>query len=133
MSQLTASGKKYHGSKQTIFDSNEGTLVAERVANITARFIDYRLNQLGVRVWPDACQLVSKSAGEWQVMGPVIPLPVSVPRNLEELMGAWADPIRVTAYQYLKECPETDIAEVLLRQKPFETALQESEACLRAS
>lgn len=99
--------------------------MTERFANIAVCYIDYRLNQLGVRAWPEACQLISKIGGRWVTMGPMVSLPLFVPETLEELMDAWADPIRVTAYQYAKECPQSDIADILLKKKPFRKALRE--------
>lgn len=98
-----------------------------KVANATAGTIDYRLNIIGVRVWEDACQLISKDAnGSWSTLGPRWDLPVHVPRNNQELKAASADTLRLTAYQYVTEKPGSDLVEVLARTVDFQTALNTS-------
>jgi len=97
-----------------------------RVVDRAARLIDYRLNILGIRVWEDACQLISRSAQEWSALGPRWDLPVHVPRNADELKAAAADTLRLTAYQYNSERPGSDLAEVLSKTKNFDSALMDA-------
>ena len=98
-----------------------------KVANATAGTIDYRLNILGIRVWENGCQLISKDAnGSWSTLGPRWDLPVQVPQNTEELKAAVADTLRLTAYQYVTERPGSDLVEVLRRAVDFQTALNRS-------
>ena len=47
-----------------------------------------------------------------------------VPCNAEELRAAASDALLLTAYQYMTEHPESDLAELLVKRKDFETALQ---------
>jgi hypothetical protein len=91
-------------------------------------WIGYRLNILGIRVWPDKCQLVAKSGTEWVTLGPPRPLPVQVPRNAEELARAAYDPLLLTAYQYIAGTPDSDLAEMLAQRKGFATALASAPA-----
>ena len=44
-------------------------------------------------------------------------------KEFEELKGAVADTLRLTAYQYNAERPGSDLAEVLSKAKKFESAL----------
>jgi hypothetical protein len=94
-----------------------------KVVDRAARLIDYRLNILGIRVWPDACQLIARSGAEWSPLGPRWDLPVQVPRNAEELKAAAADTLRLTAYQYNAEQPGSDLVAVLGQGRNFESAL----------
>lgn len=96
-------------------------IVAVRIASPSERFIDYRLNILGIRVWGDSCQLIAKSAAEWSTIGPRWDLPMHVPKNAEELKAAAAEPLRLTAYQYCEETPESGLAEVLDQTRDFST------------
>ena len=102
------------------------TIVAVRVAELSALTIDYRLNILGIRVWEHSCQLIAKTGpgAEWSTIGPRLDLPVHVPENAEELKAAAPDPLRLTAYQYNAECPGSDLAEVLRKGKDFASALK---------
>jgi len=98
-------------------------MMAMRVVDRAARLIDYRLNILGIRVWEDTCHLISKSGQEWSPLGPRWDLPVQVPRNDDELKAAAADTLRLTAYQYHRERPGSDLVEVLSKSKSFAAAL----------
>jgi hypothetical protein len=95
-----------------------------KVVDTAGRWIDYRLNILGIRVWENSCQLVAKGAGEWSTIGPRWDLPVQVPRNPEEVKAAALDTLRLTAYQYVTEHKVSDLADVLAKQKDFEMAMQ---------
>lgn len=99
--------------------------MAMRVVDRAARQIDYRLNILGIRVWENACQLISRSGLEWGTMGPPRDLPVHVPQNAAELQAAAADTVRLTAYQYNAERPGSDLVEVLRKSKDFAWALMD--------
>lgn len=94
-----------------------------RVVDRVGKAIDYRLNILGIRVWENACQLIARSGKDWTSLGPRWDLPVHVPGNDEELKGAIADTLRLTAYQYHAERPGSDLAAVLSKAKMFESAL----------
>lgn len=91
------------------------------------RWIGYRLHIIGIRVWRDSCQLVAKSGSEWITLGSQRDLPVQVPRNAEELKAAASDPLVLTAYQYMTEHPESDLADLLAKRKDFEAALNGSQ------
>jgi hypothetical protein len=106
--------------------------MAMRVVDNAARLIDYRLNILGIRVWEDACQRISRSGQEWGTMGPRRDLPVHVPQNADELKTAAADTLRLTAYQYNAERPGSDLVEVLGKTKDFESALIDGEDAVAA-
>lgn len=99
-----------------------------RVANRSERWIGYRLNQLGIRVWQNACQLVARNGNEWITLGPPRTLPIQVPRSAEELKAAGSDPLRLTAYQYLTELPGSDLEELLATRKDFDTAMRDEDA-----
>ncbi len=104
-----------------------------RAVDSAGRVIDYRLNILGIRVWENACQLISRSGGDWSTLGPRWDLPVQVPGNAEELKGAAADTLRLTAYQYNAEQPGTDLFEVLSKTKNFESALRDGTNAVAAA
>jgi hypothetical protein len=95
-----------------------------RVVNSSDRWIGHRLNILGIRVWQDACQLVARNDKDWITLGPQRDLPLQVPCDAEELRAAASDALLLTAYQYMTEHPESDLAELLAKRKDFETALQ---------
>jgi hypothetical protein len=105
--------------------SNLNKVMAMRFVDQHERFIDYRLNLLGIRVWPQCCQLVSRNGNEWIALGPRLDLPIDVPRRREELKDAAGDTLRMTAYQYDAERPGSDLLEVLRRAKSFNAALRE--------
>ena len=94
-------------------------LYADRKLN----HIDYCLNILGLRVWKDACQLIAKADGNWTFIGPKWDLPIEIPTDEQSLKGAGSDTLRLTAWQYEREHPGTDIREILLQTKNFEAAL----------
>ena len=98
--------------------------MAERVASPNGRFIDYRLNILGIRVWEDFCQLIARSGAEWSTIGTQRDLPVDVPQNPEELKAAAAEPLRLTAYQYCAESPGSDLVGMLNKTGDFSAALR---------
>jgi hypothetical protein len=99
-----------------------------KVVNRNERWIDYRLNILGIRVWESSCQLIAKGAGDWSTIGPRWDLPVQVPQTPQEIKAAGSDTVRLTAYQYVSENPGSDLADVLARRKDFESAMQDTNA-----
>ena len=86
-------------------------------------WIGHRLNILGIRVWPDKCQLVARAGDHWVPLGPTRVLPVEVPRNVEELARMARDPLLITAYQYVAEHPGSDLSDLLAQRKDFQAAL----------
>ncbi|MDI1227294.1 MAG: hypothetical protein PSY14_06385 [bacterium] len=97
-----------------------------RIIDRELRCIDYRLNILGIRVWEDSCQLISKTGeSSWTALGPRWDLPVRVPRNAEELHTAAADPLTLTAYQYHMAEAHADLVVVLEQTITFTAALGE--------
>ena len=106
--------------------------MVERVANIAARSIDYRLRQLGVRVKERDCQLISFTRDKWVTLGPILELPVSLPQAMDELTSASTDSIQATAHQYMKECPGSDLADVLAKKLDFDAALNGPAPSLQA-
>lgn len=99
-------------------------IVAMRVVNGREGWIGFRLNILGIRVSEAGyCQLVGKNEGRWVTLGPWRNLPVQVPRTAEELSEAASDPLRLTAFQYTSEHPDTDLPELLAKTKTFDSAL----------
>ena len=100
-------------------------IVAVRVASPDGCFIDYRLNILGIRVWEDSCQLISRSGAEWITLGPRLDLPVHVPQNAKEPQAAAAEPLRLTAYQYCAESPGSDLGGILNKTEDFSAALHD--------
>jgi hypothetical protein len=110
--------------------AKRGKIMTMKVVNRNERWIDYRLNILGIRVWESACQLIAKGAGEWSTIGPRWDLPVQVPQTPEELKAAVSDTVRLTAYQYVSEKPGSDLADLLARRRDFEAALQASDAAI---
>jgi hypothetical protein len=105
--------------------SSLSRVMAMRFVDQQERFIDYRLNLLGIRVWPHCCQLVSRSGNEWITLGPKWDMPVEVPRWSGDLKDAATDTLRMTAYQYDVERPGSDLVEVLGGMKSFCAALRE--------
>lgn len=93
------------------------------VANQEEGWIGFRLNILGIRVWPGKCQLVAKTAEQWMVLGPQRTLPLKVPSNPKELAQAASDPLLITAFQYVAEQPASDLADLLAQKKDFPSAL----------
>jgi hypothetical protein len=94
-----------------------------RNPDLANRHIDYCLNILGVRVWKNACQLIARTDEDWTFIGPKWDLPVEIPANEQGLKGAGSDTFRLTAWQYEKEHPGSDITEVLSQRKDFDVAL----------
>jgi hypothetical protein len=94
-----------------------------RNADRQHQHIDYCLNILGIRVLEKACRLIAKGNGEWSPIGPLWDLPLEIPRDETELRNAGIDALRVTAWQYEREHPGTDIRDVLSQTIPFGTAL----------
>lgn len=100
-------------------------MAAHRYADPEQNHIDYCLNILGIRVWKLQCQLIAKTDGNWTSVGPKWDLPVEIPRDEKALKGAGSDTLRLTAWQYEREHPGTDIREVLSQATPFEVALSQ--------
>jgi hypothetical protein len=102
-----------------------------KVVNRSERWIGYRLNILGIRVWEEgSCQLVAINRGRWGGLGPRWDLPVNVPETAEDLKLAAADTLRLTAFQYVTAHPESDLADVLAKRKDFEAAMQDANAAI---
>ena len=89
------------------------------------KYIDYHLNLLGIRVTAHDCQLVARREGHWETIGPSWPLPIEVPEHRESAVTA---AISLTAWQYDKECPGSDIRDVLSQRKSFRLATQDRSA-----
>jgi hypothetical protein len=86
-------------------------------------WIGHRLNILGIRVWNDKCQLVAKVGEDWITLGPSRSLPLEVPADQDELINVASDPLLLTAYQYIAENPDCDLAALLSKKKDFDIAL----------
>jgi|SRR5882672_10565510 len=99
-----------------------------KVVNRGERWIGFRLNILGIRVWEDACQLVAKNEKQWVTLGQSRRLPVHVPRTAEELAETASDPLRLTAYQYVWAHPGSDLEELLAKRKTLESAMLDPSA-----
>jgi hypothetical protein len=94
-----------------------------RVTNKVERYISYRLNILGLRVWQDRCQLVAKDRnGRWAPLGDARALPITLPENPAEIS---TDALLLTAYQYDTERPGSDLRSVLARSRTFGEALND--------
>lgn len=98
--------------------------MGQRIIDTGAFWMDFHLNQLGLRVWEHSCQLISKHRDTWVTLGPAVALPVLTPRNHEELMAAWADPIKLTAYQIMQDNPGADLADLLMKKKSFRDVME---------
>jgi hypothetical protein len=99
-----------------------------KIADTENSTLDYRLNQLGIRVWAESCQLIAKSGDGWRSIGMARKLPVKAAIGREELQLVIDDPLQVTVYQYIAANPGTDLADVLSQAKPFAEALNEKDA-----
>lgn len=97
-----------------------------KVVNRADRWIGYRLNILGIRVFDTSCQLSARSGEKWGVLGPPRELPVHVPRTADELMDAASDPLRLTAFQYISENRASDLAKVLSQEKGLDQAMEDA-------
>lgn len=92
-----------------------------RVTNPRDRYISYRLNILGIRVFHDKCLLVAKDrGGQWTPLPRSHPLPIVLPDNPAEIEH---DTLLLTAYQYDLERPGSDLRAVLSLGRPFDEAL----------
>lgn len=98
-------------------------MASHRNANTALSHIDYCLQQLGIRVWATCCQLIAKGNGSWGPLGPKWDLPIEIPQDATALKTADSDALRLTAWQYSREHPGTDISEVLSQRKKFADAL----------
>lgn len=87
------------------------------------KWIGHRLNILGVRVADDHCQLVAKAGKDWITMGITRALPIRVPVTAEELLSAANDPLLITAYQYMAEYPDSNLARLLSKELDFDSVL----------
>jgi hypothetical protein len=83
------------------------------VTDITTRATDYRLNQLGIRVSENLCQLISKTGDKWVPLGPRWQLPVQVPAQDKDI--PYANALSITAYQFCCAYPDSDLIQVLNR------------------
>ena len=93
-----------------------------RVVDEELRCIDYRLNLLGIRVAQSECRLIARGDGHWEPIGPLWPLPIEFPSGPESLKTASTDTVRLTAWQYDRENPGSDLRLVLAQTKEFEEA-----------
>lgn len=90
-------------------------------------YIDYRLKLLGIRVSAEECQLIARGNGNWEPMGPKWPLPIEFPSGPENLKTASTDTVRLTAWQYDREYPGSDLRTVLCQRKNFAAALADGD------
>lgn len=91
-----------------------------RVVNHAEQCIGYRLHMIGVRVYRDYCQLTGLIAGKWDTIGPPRLLPVTLPAEITNIQD---DALFATIYQYDRECPGSDLLDVLAQRKSFDHAL----------
>jgi CheY-like chemotaxis protein len=96
-----------------------------RAADREANHIDYCLPDLGIRVWEASCRLIAKADGEWLPIGASRDLPLGVPAGLTALASVAGDALLLTAWQYEREHPGTDLGAVLSQTKVFSAALTE--------
>jgi hypothetical protein len=68
--------------------------------------------------------VIAKGSGEWGSLGPKWDLPVKVPEDPNALTNDGSETLRLTAWQYTKKRPGTDIA----ARKEFSVALNEHDA-----
>ncbi len=61
-------------------------------------------------------------------LGQMRNLPVQISQTAEELKEAAGDPLRITAYQYVSEHGDSDLADLLAKRKDFESAMQDANA-----
>lgn len=102
-----------------------------KVIDAKGRKIDYQLNIIGIRVWEHSCRLIAKNPrvkNGWTVIGAPRELPIVVPKTVDALKEAGSGPLVVTAFQYIAEYPDSDLAQVLNRRKTFEDALKKNGA-----
>ena len=95
-----------------------------RNADRERQHIDYCLNILGIRVQEHSCHLIAKGDGNWSAIGPKWDLPIHIPQGDVELRAIGTDTLRLTAWQYEREHPGTDLREVLSQTKSFKVALE---------
>ncbi|MCU1274540.1 MAG: hypothetical protein JWO48_1971 [Bryobacterales bacterium] len=86
-------------------------------------YIDYRLKLLGIRVTEAECQLIAKVNVDWETMWPKWALPNDFHSGPESVKTASTDTVRLTAWQYVREYPESDLRTVLAQTKGFDGAL----------
>ena len=93
-----------------------------RVVDREKKWIGFRLNLLGVRVWKDGrCQLVARNRdGRWDTLGPSRRLPVHIP---DDVAVIGTDTLLLTAYQYEHEKPGSDLRALLEQSSDFEDAV----------
>lgn len=85
------------------------------------RHIDYHLNQLGVRVFENACQLISRTNDGWSAMGSRLPLPLQIPLDATQLQPG--NVMQETAFHIMQRNPELDLRALLQQETPFHEAL----------
>lgn len=98
-----------------------------RLVNRRSSFIDYRPHRRpGVRVWKDRCRIIVRVGSDWAEVGPQLELPLEVPRSIDDFRPTEdvSNVVRVAAFRYELEEPESDLIEVLQKEKLFEQALQ---------
>lgn len=84
------------------------------------RHIDYHLNQLGIRVFEHACQLISRTHEGWATMGAPLTLPLQVPHVAEDLQQG--NVAQETAFHIMLKEPKSDLRALLQRELDFTAA-----------
>jgi hypothetical protein len=93
-----------------------------RVVDRENRYIGFRLNLLGLRVWKDRCQLVARDRdGKWDVLGPSRRLPIRLP---DDVSAIGTDTLLLTAFQYESENPGSDLRALLDQRINFDDAIE---------
>lgn len=85
------------------------------------KHIDYHLNQLGIRVFENTCQLISRTYAGWTPIGAPLPLPLDVPAEAAGLKEG--NILQETAFHIMQREPESDLRALLQRELDFTAAL----------
>src|SRR5437764_15153611 len=96
---------------------------AVRIVDSEACHIDYRLKLLGVRVSRQGLSTDRQRKWGLEPMGPKWELPVDIPADAATLRAASTDTLRLIAWQYDQEHPNSDLRPVLSLEKDFKQAL----------
>ena len=84
------------------------------------RYIDYHLNQLGIRVFEHACQLISRTSDGWTTMGKPLTMPLQVPQDASKLEAG--NVAQETAFHIMQREPNSDLRALLQRELDFTAA-----------
>jgi hypothetical protein len=82
------------------------------------------LNLIGIRVYRNYCQLVSRIGGEWMPIGPPRSLPLTISSDPEHIRN---DALLATVDQYEREWPGSDLTDLLTQRKSLGDVLNEEE------